>query len=246
MSFTMKSAAKRSATVLAICFAALILVAVAGSNVYADSYTAPPEDLQFNKTYNMDTPRDGKWRYDFHVSKSGAFKLDRYLESDENYDNVTIFLFNDAGVRQCYFDIDSNEYYSTSTVYLSSGDYYIIVDSYYGNSDNAKLTFNASFGNAKGTSIRRLRRSKGRTITATIKKLTIADSLQMQVSRNRKFKRGVKTYTEEQWGNDYITSWRTGRLKRGKYYVRVRALYDSTDEKTVRSPWSKVKSIRVR
>lgn len=239
-----KSAVKCSAIVLAIGLAVVALVAIGSSNVYADSYTEPPEDLQFNKTYNISG--SGWWarRFDFHVSKGGALKL-KYNATSDDWATDYIEIYNDADDRQSYFPVEVNEYYPTETVYLRSGDYYIVAESVLIN-DYSELTFKATFGNAKGTSIRKLKRSSGRRITASIKKLTIANSLQMQVSRDRKFRRGVKKYSQEQWSDNYITTWRTGRLKKGKYYVRIRACYNATDGGNVYSRWSKVKSIRVR
>jgi len=76
--------------------------------------------------------------------------------------------------------------------------------------------------------------TKGRKLTLQWKKSSTADGYQVQYCANAKFKKGVKSKTIK---GAKKTSYTFSKLKKGSYYVRIRA-YKKFSGKTYYSGWA--------
>ena len=92
------------------------------------------------------------------------------------------------------------------------------------------------------TSITSVRSRSAGQVTVRFKKSKKAGSYQIQISTDKKFKKGVKSQKVSA-GKKTVTF---KKLKQGKkYYVRVR-VYRTVKKKKYHSAWSKVKSVKVK
>ena len=87
--------------------------------------------------------------------------------------------------------------------------------------------------------IKSARNSSKRTIKLKLKKL-VSDGYQIQISTNKKFTKGKKTYTTTK------VSYSIKKLKKGKkYYIRVRG-YNRKGTKKLYGKWSIVKKVKIK
>ncbi len=105
--------------------------------------------------------------------------------------------------------------------------------------------FNITSFNHVKVSISSLKSKKKKTMSAKWTKNVIdASGYQVQYSRNKKFKKGVKTVTVKGKKNASKT---IKKLKRKKvYYVRVRVYLDQGNGEKAYSAWSKTKKVKVK
>ena len=97
--------------------------------------------------------------------------------------------------------------------------------------------------NPKGTSLRKLKNSSSKKLTATWKKNADITGYQIQYSTDSKFSSGVKTKTISKKKTVKLT---LKSLNKGKkYYVRIRT-YKKVGGKKYYSAWSKAKSVKIK
>ena len=110
---------------------------------------------------------------------------------------------------------------------------------------NCSFTSEAKTGSkvkVSKTSITSVKSKSAGQATVTFKKQKKASSYQIQISTDKKFKKGVKSQKVSA-GKKTVTF---KKLKQGKkYYVRVR-VYRTVKKKKYHSAWSKVKSVKVK
>ena len=93
------------------------------------------------------------------------------------------------------------------------------------------------------TSITKVKAGK-KSLTVKWKKLKKIKKYELQISTDKKFKKGVLSKSVKKAGT---TSCKFKKLKsRKKYYVRIRAIYIDPDGQELPSDWSKAKSVKVK
>ena len=78
-------------------------------------------------------------------------------------------------------------------------------------------------------------KGKKRCIALTVKN-KVGSSVQMQLCKSKKFKKGVKTFSTKKAKSTFK------KIKKGKYFVRVRFI----DKDKSTSKWSSVKKVKVK
>ena len=89
--------------------------------------------------------------------------------------------------------------------------------------------------NVGKASIRKIKNIKTKSVKVTVKRLTNAKKYQIQIAKNKKFKKAKSYYTKK-------LSYKIKKLKKKKtYYVRVRGING-----TVKGTWSKTKKVKIK
>ena len=106
-----------------------------------------------------------------------------------------------------------------------------------------KITVTVKKPKVKAPSISKLTNGKGKKLTVKWKKVSGVTGYEVQYSRDRKFKKGVKKVTVKKAGTASATVKKLTKKK--TYHVRVRA-YLTVNKSTFRSKWSGVKSVKIK
>ena len=106
-----------------------------------------------------------------------------------------------------------------------------------------KITVTVKKPAVKAPSISRLTNGKGKKLTVKWKKVSGVTGYEVQYSRDKKFKKGVKKVTVKKAGTTSATVKKLTKKK--TYHVRVRA-YLTVNKSTFRSKWSGVKSVKIK
>jgi hypothetical protein len=106
-----------------------------------------------------------------------------------------------------------------------------------------KITVTVKKPAVKAPSISKLTNGKGKKLTVKWKKVSGVTGYEVQYSRDKKFKKGVKKVTVKKAGTTSATVKKLTKKK--TYHVRVRA-YLTVNKSTFRSEWSGVKSVKIK
>lgn len=241
------------AAIVAAC--ALVITGVTFFNpVDAQAYDAAPETIKVGDTVTVSPTRyDYLYRYDFTVDKAGQFTLSGSAKGispavyDHQTSNSTYFAIYRENDDSRIWDASSADgevvYFQFNKFILSEGSYYIEVktrDTWIGYATNIEFTLSERpLANAK---IKNLKKGVNRSIEISLAKNTLCSGYDIEAAKNKAFTKGVKHFSTA--NSDYaLTSFTTGSLKKKtKYYVRVRAYYNSVDGNLIYSDWSNVKS----
>lgn len=156
--------------------------------------------------------------------------------------------FGDYTIENSEVTIGTHKY----KYFLPKGTYYISFTKA-SDSDTGTYTFKTSASKIPATTITKVKNVKTysyyKQIAVSFKRKSYVDGYQIQVARDKKFKKGKKTITCDSIYNKEIV---TG-LKKGTYYVRIRPYVTARKTnnytsiyKNYYASWSKVKSVRVK
>lgn len=182
--------------------------------------------------------------YKLSVSKTGNVTLK--FNPNNTEDNVgwgyDIFLYKKNGEKAKVF-----EYIKTATnqtFYAKKGTYYVVICASYTGSAPSKYDAYSIAATAKASSVPSMASKK---VSFTTKKATVkwkkakkVDGYELQVCKNKKFKKKYTSYFETE-KTSYVLPYSVGR---GTYYVRVRAYREAITGEKVYGKYTKVKKIK--
>ena len=193
--------------------------------------------LAFNDEFERYTQYDDDY-YKLIVPKTGKYSINVNTQIEKI--NFTVYDNDGYGIRaidNCYH---VNFHDRGSNVYkydLKKGVYYLGFDRR-GTNNTGKYFFKVM---PTGTSIYKVKGSR-KSVTVKWRKQS-GKCYEIQCSKDRKFKKGVKKYTVR---NSMITKKGIRKLKRkSTYYVRVRTFVKSGNRNCY-STWSKVRRVRTK
>ncbi len=208
-----------------------------------DSYDNP-KALTLGKTYTeaFTWSERADW-YKVMIKNPGKYNL-----KVTSYNNNTEARVKNADLTKeqylyCY-TYNNTPRTETQDVYLSKGIYYVHLEGTEG-----KYTFSLSPSKIKNTKVAKVKSVKRKKADVYYKNLDYAHGYQIRYSTDKKFKKGVKTKTFENYKAKYFNNYRymtIPKLSSGKvYYFQVRSYY-LYDNVKYYSDWSKSRKVKIK